>query len=115
MFFRSQKKGGGELSLSEQLEADGDGDGLSLLDTLADETDMAEEIGTSELCRQMLRCVDTVLDTREAEIIRMRYGLSGEKQALTQREVAERTGISRSYVSRIEKRALAKLRRALDG
>ena len=57
MFFRAQKKGGGELSLSEQLEADGDGDGLSLIDTLADETDMAEDISTSELCRQMLRTI----------------------------------------------------------
>ena len=114
MYFRSQKKSAGDVSLSDTIESDGDGNSLSLLDTLAEERDMVEDVGTAELCRQARECVDQVLDPREAEIIRLRYGLDGPAP-LTQREVAERNGISRSYVSRLEKKALAKLRKALDG
>ena len=114
MFFRSQKKSAGDLSLSDSIDTDGDGNSLSLIDVLAEETDMLENVSVAELCRQAREYVDTVLEPREAEIIRMRYGLNGTK-ALTQREVATRSGISRSYVSRIEKKALEKLRRVMDG
>ena len=115
MFFRSQKKSAGDLSLSDSIDSDGDGNSLSLIDVLADESDLLENISVSELCAQARKSVDTALDAREAEIIRLRYGLDGDRKPLTQREVAATTGISRSYVSRIEKKALEKLRKALDG
>ena len=114
MFFRSQRKSASDLSLSDVVDSDGEGNSLPLMDTLAEERDMAEEISNSELGVQARACVDRVLDDREAEIIRLRYGLSGEKP-LTQRQVALVSGISRSYVSRIEKKAIEKLRAALDG
>ena len=91
---------------------DGDGNELSLMDILSQEDDMAERVSLSESCLSLRRYVDAVLTAREAEIIRMRYGLGGEAP-LTQRETADKCGISRSYVSRIEKRALEKLREAM--
>ena len=113
MYFRSQRKSTGDLSLSESIESDGDGGNLSLMDVLAEEEDMFEHLSLSEMQCQVRECVDTVLEPREAEIIRLRYGL-GTAGPMPQREVADRCGISRSYVSRIEKRALDKLRRALE-
>ena len=113
MFFRSQKKSAGELSLSDSIEGDGDGDSLSIEDVLAEEDNLLENVSLAELRQQVTEKVATVLSPREAEIIRARYGLGG-REPLTQREVAERCGISRSYVSRIEKKALEKLRRAMS-
>lgn len=101
-----------DLSLSEALDVDSDGDGLSILDVLASDEDMAEQIGNNELCRNLGKCIDECLTEREAKIIRLRYGLNGG-QPMPQRDVAKRCGISRSYVSRIEKKALEKLRAAL--
>lgn len=98
MYFRSQKKNAGELSLSDTIESDGDGEGLSLWDTLAEESDLTEDVSRKELHLQAVKSVDTLLQPREAEIIRMRYGLTG-KEPLTQRETAQAMGISRSYVS----------------
>ena len=112
MHFRSQKKRSGDVSLSDELDADGESSGLSLLDMLAEEDDMAERIGNAELCGRLDGLVSAVLSEREARIIRLRYGLGGGAP-LTQRETAERCRISRSYVSRIEKKALEKLRAAL--
>ena len=112
MYFRGQKKIMSDVSLSEALDVDSDGDGLSILDVLACEEDMAESIGCRELCRELDRCIDECLTEREAKIIRLRYGLNGA-QPLAQRDVAKQCGISRSYVSRIEKHALEKLRAAL--
>lgn len=112
MFFRSQKKRSGDLSLSDEPDGDGEGSGLSLLDMLAEEDTLAERVGSEESARALHRCVDTVLSERERRVIRLRYGLGGG-EALTQRETAQRCRISRSYVSRIEKRALEKLRAAL--
>jgi len=113
MNFRSGKKLAEQMSLSEALDADGEEDGgLSILDVLAAEDDLTERVGTADLCRRLRECVDTALDGREREIIRLRYGLGGGRP-LTQRETAERFSISRSYVSRIEKKALGKLRAAL--
>lgn len=114
MFFRSQRKSAGDLSLSDSIEGDGDGNSLSLMDVLAEEDDMFENVSMAELRRQVRHCVDTVLEPREADIIRMRYGLENGGRPLTQREVAAKSGISRSYVSRIEKKALEKLRRAME-
>ena len=113
MHFRGQKKSAGDVSLSDALDSDGEGDGLSLLDTIADDTDMLENLARRESILQVRKTVDAVLSGREAEIIRLRYGLSGQPP-MPQREVAEKIGISRSYVSRIEKKALERLRKSLE-
>ena len=113
MFFRSQKKSAGDLSLSDSIDSDGDGNSLSILDVLAEEDDLLENISAAELRQQVGGLVEQVLEPREAEIIRLRYGLGGTAPR-TQREVAAQCGISRSYVSRIEKKALEKLRRAMS-
>ncbi|MBR6209104.1 MAG: RNA polymerase sporulation sigma factor SigK [Oscillospiraceae bacterium] len=113
MFLRSSRKTALDVSLSDSLESDAEGNDLSVLDTLADERDLAEEIASAELCSRLQSYVETSLDAREAEIIRLRYGLSGQPP-LTQRETAQRCGISRSYVSRIEKKALEKLKHTLE-
>ena len=112
MYFRALKKSSGDISLSESIDVDGDGNTLSLMDIISQEDDMAERIGDGETCMRLREYVDTVLTEREAEIIRLRYGLRGAKP-LTQRETATLCGISRSHVSRIEKKALEKLREAL--
>ena len=114
MHFRSQRKTAGDVSLSDALDTDGEGNGLYLMDVVALEDDMAEQIGNRELCRSLRETIDRCLDEREARIIRMRYALDGGA-AMTQAETAKHCGISRSYVSRLEKRALGKLRRALEG
>ena len=82
------------------------------MDVLAVSDDMAEELSLKESCSRLRECVETALTERERRVIRLRYGLGGA-EPLTQRECAERLGISRSYVSRIEKRAIARLREAL--
>lgn len=112
MYFRSQKKMSGDVSLSESIDVDGDGNSLSLMDIIAEEDNMAEIISQTESCRSLHRYVNDALTEREAKIIRLRYGLDG-MPPLTQRETAKECGISRSYVSRIEKRALEKLRAEL--
>lgn len=112
MHFRSRKKSAGDVSLSDALEVDGDGSGLSIMDVVAQEDDMAERIGNAELCQELLRSIETSLTKREAKIIRLRYGLDGAAP-MTQKETAQLCGISRSYVSRIEKKALEKLRLSL--
>lgn len=112
MHFRAQKKLQGEVSLSDTLEAAGDEGNLSLMDVIAVEDDMQEKLDVREACEQVRRCVRERLDERERLVIMLRYGIGGE-EPLTQREVARRCGISRSYVSRIEKRALARLKEEL--
>ena len=91
---------------------DSDGNGLSVMDVVASEDDMADKIGSEEICGSLRGYMEKELTPREAAIITLRYGLNGMKPK-TQRETAELCGISRSYVSRIEKRALEKLREAL--
>ena len=112
MHFRSRKKSAGDVSLSDALDVDGDGSGLSIMDVVAQEDDMAERIGNAELCQELLRSIETSLTKRAARIIRLRYGLDGAAP-MTQKETAQLCGISRSYVSRIEKKALEKLRLSL--
>ena len=114
MHFRSQKKSAGDVSLSDALDADGEGSGLNLMDVVAMEDDMAERIGSRELCGSLQGLIDKTLDSREARIIRLRYGLEDGRER-TQWETAQLCSISRSYVSRLEKRALEKLRTALEG
>lgn len=113
MYFRSQRKTAQDVSLSELIETGGDGTALSLMDVVGQEGDLAEELAGRELTQRLRRAVDTCLTDRERQIIRLRYGLEGGPPK-RQREVAQLTGISRSYVSRIEKRALEKLRGVLD-
>ena len=112
MYFRSQRKSASDLSLSDSIESDREGNALSIQDVLAEEDDMFDRVSTAELRCQVREKLEDTLEPREAEIIRARYGLDGAR-ALTQRETAQKLGISRSYVSRIEKKALEKLRRAL--
>ncbi|MCI6488330.1 MAG: RNA polymerase sporulation sigma factor SigK [Clostridiales bacterium] len=99
MHFRSRKKSAGDVSLSDALDVDGDGSGLSIMDVVAQEDDMAERIGNAELCQELLRSIETSLTKREARIIRLRNGLDGAAP-MTQKETAQLCGISRSYVSR---------------
>ena len=99
MYFRSQKKLQGEVSLSDSIDGDGDGNSLSLLDTISVDDNMLEELDAKDACAKVRRCVAQCLDEREAMVITLRYGLNA-KPPLTQREIAARCGISRSYVSR---------------
>ena len=114
MAFRARRKTAGDVSLSEALDTDEDGGGLRIMDVIASEDDLADQIGSRELCRSLRENIDRCLDEREAKIIRLRYGLDGT-DPLTQLETAEVCKISRSYVSRLEKRALEKLRAAMEG
>ena len=113
MHFRSERKTASDVSLSESIEPDSEGNNLSLMDILTDERDMTEEIASAELCGKLRQEIEKCLDRREADIIRMRYGLDG-KPPLTQRETAAICGISRSYVSRLEKKALEKIKHKLE-
>lgn len=99
MFFRSQKKLQGEVSLSETLETDKDGNDLSLMDVVGVEDTMLDDLDARESHIRVRKLVDECLTEREADIIRQRYGLNG-KAPRTQRELAAQYGISRSYVSR---------------
>lgn len=109
MHFRNLKKTSQDVYISDPIETDKEGNTLTLIDVIADESDIADEIDKKMKLQKLRVIIGGVLDEREYEIIRMRYGLSGQKE-LTQREVAKSLGISRSYVSRIEKSALKKLR-----
>lgn len=109
MHFRAQKKTGGDIYMEQAIDTDKDGNQLTLMDTLADEDSVVDKIELTLRTEKLYQCLGVCLDSREKEIIVHRYGLFG-KRALTQRETAERLGISRSYVSRIEKKALAKLK-----
>ncbi len=113
MYFRSLRKNAVDISLSDSIDTDSDGNSLSLIDVLADETDLSEKLATEELCLQLRKAMSLCLEPREQEILRMRYGLDGEPPR-TQREVAHRLGISRSYVSRLEKKALEKMKSNLE-
>ena len=113
MHFRAARKLQGEVSLSDSLDTDKEGNALSLMDVISVDDTMLEDLDMKESGARVRRCVATCLTGREAEIIRLRYGLDGG-EPLTQREVAARYGISRSYVSRLEKKAVEKLREALE-
>lgn len=111
MYFRSQKKLASEISLNETIDVDRDGNPLTYIDVISCDESLTAEIERKISSDRALRYVNTVLNRRERQIIVLRYGLYGN-QALTQREIAEKLNISRSYVSRIEKGALEKLQAA---
>lgn len=113
MYFRSQRKTQGDVSLSDTLDAEDEGGSLSLMDVLKVEDNMLEELTVKDASKEVRACVDRCLDDREKLVITLRYGLTGAVP-LTQREIAQQCGISRSYVSRIEKKALEKLRSELE-
>ena len=110
MHFRAQKKHTGEVSLEETIDIDRDGNPLTYMDILSTNEDLGEEIDSKTQIIRALRLIENALDDREKQIITMRYGLFGLGKDYTQKEIAENLGISRSYVSRIEKSALEKLR-----
>ncbi len=110
MFFRNQKKSAQDVFISEPIDTDKDGNALTLIDVIADGRDISEEIDTKLKIEKLKVVLPGCLDDRERAIITMRYGLNGSDE-LTQRDIAKQLNISRSYVSRIEKSALEKLRR----
>ena len=114
MHFRAMRKSAQDVSLSDYIETGADGAALSLMDVVADDVDLLERISTREQIRQLRKSLETELTDQEREVVQLRYGLTGQAP-MRQREVAQITGISRSYISRIEKNALQKLRRAIEG
>ena len=113
MYFRSQRKLQGEVSLSDSIETDKEGNALQLMDVVGVDDTMLDDIHDRDSALRLRHLIQERLTPREAEIVRLRYGLGGTVP-LTQREIATSFGISRSYVSRIEKRALEKLRAELQ-
>ena len=113
MYFRSQKKSSKDVSLSDYIETGNDGAALALMDVVSDDEELTEHVSNREDLRRLCAAVNEVLTPQEQQVIITRYGL-GTGIPQRQREVAKLTGISRSYVSRIEKRALEKLRIALE-
>ena len=112
MYFRSRKKLQGEVSLSDSIETDQDGNDLMLMDVVGVDDTMLSDLQDREDSVLVRRLVRECLTDREREIVTLRYGLGGWMPR-TQREIAKKLGISRSYVSRIEKRALEKLEEAI--
>lgn len=113
MHFRSRKKSASDVYIDEPIETDKDGNQLTLTDILGDDEDIIEKVDLSIRSSQLYKFIDKCLDKRELEVIKLRYGLYG-CYPLTQREVAEKLNISRSYVSRIEKKALSELKKMYD-
>lgn len=113
MYFRAQKKSSQDVSLSDYVETGSDGANLELMDVVSQDEDLLETISNREQLRKVCKAVDRVLTPQERQVICMRYGLGG-LDACKQRQVAQKLGISRSYVSRIEKRALEKLRKEVE-
>lgn len=109
MYFRNKKKYAQDVSFTEPIDSDKDGNTLSLIDIMADERSVAEDIEDKLRDERLYKVIGDTLSLREKEIIYLRYGLDG-RRSYTQREVAKHLGISRSYVSRIEKKALETLR-----
>jgi RNA polymerase sporulation-specific sigma factor len=112
MHFRSQKKLANEVSLNEAIDTDRDGNPLTYEDIISSDENMAEELDRRLLAEKALSFANTILTPREKQILFLRYGI-GTNKTYTQKETAARLGISRSYVSRLEKAALDKLKNAL--
>ena len=113
MHFRAQRKSAQDVSLSDYIETGTDGAPLQLMDVVSEDCDLLEQVSAKEMVVSLRKAMDSCLTEQERQVIQLRYGFNGQG-AKRQREVAEITGISRSYISRIEKRALQKLRRELE-
>ena len=112
MHFRAERKRAGDVSLSDALDTDPDGSTLSWMDLLSEDMELDTRMAEQDAAMRLHECIRNVLTERERTVIAMRYALDRD-EPLPQRVVAQHFGISRSYVSRIEKRALEKLRAAL--
>lgn len=114
MYFRGKKKSSKDVSLYEPIGTDKEGNQINLLDIAAgEEIDVVEKMEESENIKKLYGYIPRVLNDREQTVISMRYGILGN-EIHTQKEVAKKLEISRSYVSRIEKKALLKLRKCFD-
>ena len=109
MYFRSSKNSAQDVYISDPIDTDKDGNALTLIDVITDNTDIVENLDLKVKLEKLKVYLKSTLSPRELKIIELRYGLKGSKE-LAQREVAKQLGISRSYVSRIEKKALNKLK-----
>lgn len=113
MHFRNLKKTASDVSINEPIDSDKNGNALTLMDIVSDEDSIIDNIDLKIKAEQLYHFVETKLDSREQEIIKLRYGLYYRKP-LTQREIAKKLDISRSYVSRIEKKALEVLKEQFE-
>ncbi len=113
MYFRAQKKTAQDISVNEPIDTDSEGNPLTLMDIISTEDEIIENIYKMTMIKKLRGEISKINNPRERTIIVLRYGLDGNKP-MTQLEVSERLGISRSYVSRIEKKVLTKLRKALE-
>lgn len=112
MHFRNIRKNSGDVYLGDSIEVDKDGNPLTIQDTISDNRDLAEDLETKVKWEKVSKIIENMEDEREKEIIILRYGLDNKKP-LTQREVAQQLNISRSYVSRIEKKVLNDIKKAV--
>lgn len=113
MHFRSLRKSALDVSLSDYIETGADGAPLELMDVICEDCDLLEQVSDRESVSRLRKAIDRCLTAQERRVVELRYGLGG-REPLRQRQVAEKLGISRSYISRIEKRALQKLRKELE-
>lgn len=113
MYFRSQKKTAQDIYISEPIDTDSEGNPLTLMDIISVSDTIADDIDLKMKISKLYKFVDKISDEREKRIIVMRYGIDGRKP-LTQKEIAKKENISRSYVSRIEKKALGELREMFE-
>ena len=113
MYFRGVKKTAQDVYISDPIDTDKDGNTLTLIDVIADNADIVEDLDLKLKLEKLQLYLKDTLTPREMTIIRLRYGLDGGRE-MPQREVAKKLMISRSYVSRIEKKALQKLRARFD-
>lgn len=113
MHFRSLRKSAQDVSLSDYIETGTDGAPLELMDVICEDCDLLEQVSDRESVSRLRKAIDRCLTAQERRVVELRYGLGG-REPLRQRQVAEKLGISRSYISRIEKRALQKLRKELE-
>lgn len=113
MYFRAQKKLSQEISFNETIETDKDGNAMTFGDVISTDDTIAEDVDLKIRSEQMRFLIKTLLTPRERQILILRYGLN-QDNTMTQREIAEKLGISRSYVSRIEKSAMEKIRHRME-
>ncbi len=113
MYFRAQKKTAQDISVNEPIDTDSEGNPLTLMDIIATEDEIIDDIYKMTMIKKLRTEIKKITNPRERTIIILRYGLDGNKP-LTQLEISKRLNISRSYVSRIEKKVLTRLKKALE-